>query len=276
MREPVHPESGGGRNRAEWRRGRAKALERRRQWLSEREAFLESSLEPGERVIARSDSDSLVTDRRILTARQLRDPSRGRTWVLDPLAFDQIVGWSKGEHHDGRPILRLTHHPLTRITRVPARRFLWWTWGNAVGPVVETTTTLAFGRRTNPVFRAIRAELDSRNVPEGPSFVIRPAGTRAQRMRESRGSLGLYRSYGRIGRLWHGPTLSVYRIEVASPVRLSSWIVVAALAWLVSPWLVVPAIVASELVWIVMTRVSLPGRRAIRAADVDPADQPEP
>lgn len=169
MREPVHPESGVGRSRAEWRHARARALERRRQWLSEREAFLESSLEPGERVIARSDSDPLVTDRRILTARQLRDPSRGRAWVLDPLAFDQIVGWSKGEHHDGRPILRLTHHPLTRITRVPARRFLWWTWGNAVGSVVETTTTLAFGRRTNPVFRSIGEELDRRNVREGPS-----------------------------------------------------------------------------------------------------------
>ena len=276
MRDPVHPGSGGGRSRAEWRRVRQRAMARRRQWLSDRGAFLESSLEPGERVLAQSGTHPLVTDRRILDARHLNDPSRGRNWVLDPLAFDQIVGWSKGEQHDGRPILRLTHHPLTRITWVPARRFLWWTWGNAVGPLVETTTTLAFGGRTNPVFSAIVAELDRRTVPEGPSFVIRPAGTRAQRMRESRGSLGLYRSYGRIGRLWHGPTLSVYRIEVASPVRLSSWIVVAALAWLVSPWLVVPAIVASELVWIVMTRVSLPGRRAIRAADVDPADQPEP
>ena len=59
-----------------------------------------------------------------------------------------------------------------------------------MGPVVETRTTLAFGRRTNPVFRAIRAELDRRTVPEGPSFVIRPAGTRAQRTKESRRSLG--------------------------------------------------------------------------------------
>ena len=186
MREPVRPEPGVGQSRAERRRGRARAIARRRQWLSDREAFLESSLEPGERVIARSGSDSLVTDRRILTARQLRDPSGSRNWFLDPLAFDQVVGWSKGEQHDGRPILRLTHHPVTRITWVPARRFLWWTWGNALGPVVETTTTLAFGRRTNPVVRAIGVELEGRNVPEGPSFVIRPAGTRAERTKGSR------------------------------------------------------------------------------------------
>ena len=139
---------------------------------------------------ARSGSHPLVTDRRILTARQLPDPSSGPSWVLDPLAFDQIVGWSRGAQHDGRPILRLTHHPLTRIQRVPVRRFLWWTWGNAVGPVVETTTTLTFARPTNPVFRAIQAELDRRKISQGPSFVIRPVGTRAERMKDSRTPLG--------------------------------------------------------------------------------------
>jgi hypothetical protein len=276
MREPVHPEAGASRSRAERRRGRAKALARRRQWLSDRGAFLESSLEQGERVLARSGAHPFVTDRRILAARLLRDPSRGRNWVLDPLAFDQIIGWSKGEHHDGRPILRLTHHPLTRITWVPARRFLWWTWGNALGPVVETKTTLAFGRHTNPVFRAIAAELDRRNVPEGPSFVVRPAGTRAQRTKESRRPLGVYKRVGRIGRLWHGAPLSFYRVELASPLRVLSWIVVGALAWLVSPWLVPPAIVASELVWIVVTRWSSIGQRTVHPFDEDPNDQPVP
>lgn len=276
MREPVHPEPGVGRSRAERRHGRARAIARWRQWLSDREAYLESSLEPGERVIARSGSDPLVTDRRILTVRQLWDPSGGRNLVLDPVAFDQIVGWSRGERHDGRPLLRLTHHPLTRITSVPARRFLWWTWGNALGPVVETTTTLAFGRRTNPIFRAIGAELDRRNVPEGPSFVIRPAGTRAQRVKGSRGSLGGYRRYGRIGRLRHRATLFFFPGGLAWPLRLFSWIVAAALAWRASPWLVLPAIVASELVWLVVMRWSSPRRGTARTAEVDPADQPVP
>ena len=225
MREPVHPEPGVGRSRAEGRRGRAKALARRRQWLSDHEAFLESSLEPGEQVIARQAPHPFVTDQRILTARQLRDPSSGNTWVLDPLAFDQVVGWSTGELHDGRPSLRLTHQPQTRIAWVPARRFLWWTWGNALGPVVETTTTLTFGRRTNPVFRAIGEELDRRNVPVGPPFVIRPAGTRAQRMRGSRRSLGVYRRSGRIGRLRHRATLFFFLGGLAWPLRTLSWIV---------------------------------------------------
>ena len=185
----------------------------------------------------------------------------GATWVLDPLAFDQIVGWSKGEQHDGRPILRLTHHPLTRITWVPARRFLWWTWGNAVGPVVETTTTLAFGKRTNSVLRAIGAELDGRNVPEGPSFVVRPAGTRAERTKESRGPLAVYRRSGRTDHLRHRATLFFFLGGLAWPLRLLSWIVVAALAWLASPWLVLPAIVASELVWLAVMRRSMHGRR---------------
>lgn len=276
MREPVHPESDGGPSRAEWRHARARALGRRRQWLSERFAFLESSLGPGERVIARNGSDPLVTDRRILDARQLNDPSRGRTWVLDPLAFDQIVGWSKGEPHDGRPILRLTHHPLTRITWVPARRFLWWTWGDAVGPVVEATTTLPFVRRTNPVFRAIVAELDRRTVPEGPSFVIRPAGTRAERTKESRVPLSVYRRSGRIDHLRHRATLFFFLGGLAWPLRLSSWIAVAGLAWFASPWLVLPAIVASELVWFIVMRRSMPGRRRVHAGDLDPADQPMP
>lgn len=111
MREPEHPEPGVGRSRVKRRHGRGRAIARWRQWLSDRDAFLDASLEPRERVIARSGSDPLVTDRRILTVRQLRDRSGRRDLVLDPLAFDQIVGWSKGEHHDGRPILRLILPP---------------------------------------------------------------------------------------------------------------------------------------------------------------------
>lgn len=131
-------------------------------------------------------------------------------------------------------------------------------------------------KRTDPIFRAIGAELDRRTVPEGPSFVIRPAGTRAQRTKESRRSLGVYKRVGRIGRLWCGAPLSFSRVQLASPLRVLSWIVVAALAWLASPWLVLPAIVASELVWIVVTRWSSTGRRTVQPFDEDPNDQPAP
>ncbi len=165
---------------------------------------------------------------------------------------------------------------MTRITWVPARRFLWWTWGNALGPVVETTTTLTFGRRTNPVVRAIGAELDRRNVPADPSFVIRSAGTRAERTKGSRGPLAVYKRSGRVARLQHRATLFLFPGGLAWPLRLLGWIVVAALAWRASPWLVLPAIVASELVWLVVMRWSMPGRPTVHTGDEDPADHPVP
>jgi hypothetical protein len=208
MGESQRPEPGRGEGSLERRHRREDAIARRKLWLSERDAFLKSSLESGEEVLAQSGSDPVVTDRRILSATLVRDPSSGSGWILDALPFDQIVGWSEGAHHDGRPILRLTHHPLTRIKWIPARRFLWWSWGNAVGPVVETTTSFAFGRRTDPVLRSIGAELDRRSVPRGPSFVIRPAGTRAARMRGSRASLRMdrHRRAGRIPHMWYRAT----------------------------------------------------------------------
>lgn len=130
-------------------------------------------------MIARSDSDPLVTDRRILTARQLRDPSRGRAWVLDPLAFDQIVGWSKGEHHDGRPILRLTHHPLTRITRVPARRFLWWNLGQCGGVSGGDNDNPGVREAHEPGLPLDRRRTRSPECPRGP--VVRDQAGRQSR-----------------------------------------------------------------------------------------------
>jgi hypothetical protein len=66
--------------------------------------------------------------------------------------------------------------------------------GNAEGPVARTTTSFGFGRRTNGVLIAMRAELESRTIPPGPSFMIRPAGTRAERTKGSQG--GFHRSGG--------------------------------------------------------------------------------
>ena len=104
---------------------------------------------------------------------------------------------------------------------------------------------------------------------EGPSFVIRPAGTRAQRMKESRGPLVAYGRAGLFDHLRPRATRFVFLGGLAWPLRLMSWIVVAALAWLASPWLVVPAIVASELAWLVVMRWSSPRRRTARTVEVD-------
>ena len=64
--------SEGGLSRAEWGRIRQRGIEARRRRLAERDGFLDSSLESGERVVARSRDHPVVTDRRILDARQQR------------------------------------------------------------------------------------------------------------------------------------------------------------------------------------------------------------
>lgn len=177
-------------------------------------------------------------------------PPRRGEWILDEVPFDEVTGWSLGEHHDHRPILKLEHRARVTIDRVPARRFLWFTWGNAEGPVSKTTRTLGFGRHTNAVLLAIRTALEYRQIPQGPWFVIRPAGTRAERMKGSEGVL--YTSGGSAWirfRLWRLADV-LYRGNLAWPVRVLSWLILGISAWFVSPWLVLPAIVAAELAWI--------------------------
>jgi hypothetical protein len=113
-------------SRAERRRLRQEGVERRKRWLTERDAFLEAQLEPGEVVVARSGDHPLVTDRRILMARQLSYPPRRGEWVCSPLAFGEITLWTIGRQHDLRPLLRLEHLPHARIQHVPEHRFLWF------------------------------------------------------------------------------------------------------------------------------------------------------
>ena len=238
-------------SRAEMRRLRQEGIERRKRWLADRDAFLEAQLDPGEVVVARSGDHPLVTDRRILMARQLSYPPRRGEWVCSSLAFAEITRWTSGRQHDHRPLLRLEHPPCVRIERVPAHRFLWFEWGNAEGPVTHTTTTFGSGRDTDPVLVAIRERLERANVPLGEPFVIRPAGTRQERVRGSRASferagpalrarLGLRRAVDR-----------AYRGRLSWRVRIPGWLVLAVPAWFIEPWLVVPAIVLAEVAWII-------------------------
>jgi hypothetical protein len=176
-------------SRAEKRRLRQEGIERRKRWLADRDAFLDAQLEPGEVIVARSGDQPLVTDRRILTARQLSYRPRRGEWVCSALAFAEIVRSTSGRQHDHRPLLRLEHPPRVQIERVPAHRFLWFEWGNAEEPVSDTTTTFGFSRDTDPVLVAIREGLDRAGVPSGEPFVIRPPGTRQERTQGSRALL---------------------------------------------------------------------------------------
>jgi len=169
----------------ERRRLGREALEPRERWIADRGAFLETQLAPGEVVVARSRHQPLVTERRILMPRRLQLPPRRGEWVCSSLQFAEITRWSQGRQHDQRPLLRLEHPPRARFEHMPAHRFLWFAWGNAEEPVMHTTTIFGFGRDSNPLLVAIRKRLEQANVPSGEPFVIRPAGTREQRLGSS-------------------------------------------------------------------------------------------
>lgn len=186
MAEPDPSPKGNELSRAEKRRLRQEGIERRKRWLADRDVFLEAELEPGEVIVARSGDQPLVTDHRILTARQLSYLPRRGEWVCSALAFAEIVRWTSGRQHDHRPLLRLEHTARVQIERVPEHRFLWFEWGNAEEPVSDTTTTFGFSRDTDPVLVAIREGLKRAGVPRGEPFVIRPPGTRQERTGGSR------------------------------------------------------------------------------------------
>jgi hypothetical protein len=154
-------------------------LERRR---ADADAFLEAQLEPGEAMLARSGGHPLVTDRRIVWARQLEYPPRTGEWVCDSISFSQITAWALGRRHDGRPLVRLEHAPVQRIERVPAHHFLRFEWGNVEAPVTRDTTLFGFSRASNPVLIALIRSLEQASVTQGEPFVVRPAGTREERM----------------------------------------------------------------------------------------------
>jgi hypothetical protein len=183
--------------------------------------------------------------------RQLSYPPRRGEWVCMPLSFAEIAQWASGRQHDDRPLLRLEHPPCMRIEHVPEHRFLWFEWGNAEGPVTYTTTTFEFGRETDPVLVAIREGLERGNVPRGEPFVIRPAGTRQERVRGSR-------AFFRRARPGLGARVELqraadrlYRGRLAWRIRILSWLVLAIPAWFIEPWLVVPALALTEVAWII-------------------------
>jgi hypothetical protein len=164
-----------------------KRLERRR---ADKEAFLRAQLEPNEVILARSGDHPIVTDRRMLWARQLHYPPCIGEWVCDSLALSQITKWTLGRRHDGRPLMRLEHAPVQRIERVPAHYFLRFEWGNAEAPVTRDTTLFGFSRASDPVLIALIRSLEQASTTQGEPFVVRPAGTREERMG---GSARLYK-----------------------------------------------------------------------------------
>jgi hypothetical protein len=244
-------------SRAERRRLREADAAQVQRIRASRDAFLLSQMEPNETIVARSERHPLVTDRRILWARPLHQPPPAGEWDLESLAFDQITGWAPGRQHDGRPRLRLDHVSVLRMEHVPEHRFLWFEWGNAEAPFPRTTTSLAFSRDSDPVLVALRDALERASVPQRAPFVVRPEGTREQRM-PSHGTLtyGPSPRWARMRSRWWDVGDRLYGGRIKWWLRLLSWAVLALPAWFIEPWLVVPAVVLAEAAWIVLQRHS--------------------
>lgn len=146
---------------------------------AERAAALDARLGPGETVVAHQGA-IMVTDQRLLFAWGL---SSG--WHTDAISFEEITGWSVGRRHDDRPILRLEHPTHIRTEHVAARRFLWFSWGNAEAGVPHDEITLTFASKRDGAFLAALERLQQIEVVPGEGFVVAPPGTREERTRGS-------------------------------------------------------------------------------------------
>jgi hypothetical protein len=168
-------------SRANVRRLKREADLRGNRLRQERDIFLDTQLEPGERVICRSRDHPIITDRRILSAhRRVAGPRRG-DWVCEALSFAEITGYALGRRHDQRPLIRLEHRPIDRIEHVPQYRFLWFEWGNAEALVPHDITMLGFGKDSDPVFVALREALERTRTTQLEPFVVRLEGSRRER-----------------------------------------------------------------------------------------------
>jgi hypothetical protein len=243
------------------------AVDERRTWLADQDAFLDKQLEPGEIVVARSMGCSkhlidprmvdpnakgrpLVTDRRLVFAQRLRQPPHRGEWFPHSIAFSDITSWRLGTTHDERPILQLEHPPISVFFHVPEHRFLSFAWGNAEAALDRTMTTIRFPKRGDPAFVAIRDRLEGDGVPAGEPFVIRPPGTREGRTRGTVVMLQRATLRSRARFRLHELEYALYHGHVAWRVRLPSWLLLAVPAWFISLWLVLPAIALAEAVWI--------------------------
>ncbi len=223
------------------------------------DAYLRALVEPGETILA-AGPQGIVTDRRVLFGWHLHWPPHVDEWMHDTLAFDEVTGWSEGRRHDYRPLLRLEHTSHPRLVWVPAHRFLWYRWGNAVGEVSVTETTFAFSRRQDPVLHALKARLEFAGAVQGKPFVEVLPGTRDQRLGGGvavfSAETGRFQALARLRRRLARLDQDLHRGQVAWRIRVASWLLLAVPAWFINTWLVLPAVLLAEAAWIVALRWS--------------------
>ena len=241
-------------SRAKFRRLKREVDRRAEALRHERDSFLDTQLEAGEVIVARSRNHPIITDRRILSAHQLVAAPRRGDWVCEAIPFAEITGYALGRRHDQRPLIRLEHRSIERMEHIPEHRFLWFEWGDAEGPVFPDMTMLGFGKDSDPVFVALRGALERTGIIQLEPFVIRPEGTRQERMERMAQTIAPFRRRSRWSQarfILRAAEGDLYRGRLSWRVRVPSWLILAVPAWFISPWLVLPAIVLAEVGWIV-------------------------
>jgi len=171
------------------RRSRRKALDARAARRTERRTYIASVLDGDEHVLAAGRDPAAVTGTRMILAWTLMRPPRTGEWTGDSVRFDEIISWRRGQTHDERPVVAMTHPEHRRMGRVPAHRFLWFRWESAEAPVPHRSTRFTFVSSRDPLYAAVVDGLRRAGTPEGEPFREQPPGTRAHRIARSRGVL---------------------------------------------------------------------------------------
>lgn len=118
----------------------------------------------------------VVTPERVLFARW-DSPEKPH----EDIRLDEVIHWAHGRQYNCHALV-LTHPPMTRRQRGPARRILWFKWGEAEADIVRTQTVFRFSRPDTEVAKTIRAALEARNVPRSC------CGLRRSREKRARGA----------------------------------------------------------------------------------------
>jgi hypothetical protein len=157
------PEDPSSWSRRERGRRWAEQLRRAREGADDRTAYVNAQMSPGEWLVVAPRGPRVhqfFTERRILLVWQRLFPLRD--WVHDSVSYEEVSSWRWGREHDGRPFVVLSHPPHVRLEWVPARRFLWFRWGNAEGPVAHIETKIAFGSKRDPAIEVVQQRLEER------------------------------------------------------------------------------------------------------------------
>lgn len=219
-----------------------------------RNRCLAAQIRQGEAVLA-AGPQAWVTDHRILLAWRLNWPPHVGEWTHDSLDFSEIAHWSEGRTHDERLLLLLIHPVHIRLEHGPARRFLWFQWGNRTHEAAYRETKLSFASRRAPVLVAIKGELERAQVPQGEGWRELPLGTREERLGGSvavlTAEIGSVGVTGKLRRRISALDQDLHRGRITWWIRALSWSLLAVPAAVLSPWLILPAVIAIETAWVV-------------------------